>query len=121
MSKAWRVIQDTERGHTRFGKPLAYVGGALVVANVVINKGIKPSDILNGTMSGLAIFGGPIGDVIAGTYYSLDLVTMGASYISSYIETNGQNAQAKGIGDYLDEAVQESTDSKDSRFINWDK
>lgn len=73
---------------------LTKVGGALLVADIALSGGIKPSHVINGIMLGASTTG--VGSIVAGAWFVADFGTMGVNYLI--------NGETKGIGDMIDES-----------------
>ncbi|MGB7499673.1 MAG: RHS repeat-associated core domain-containing protein, partial [Moheibacter sp.] len=81
------------------GKLAGRTTKVLVVADVALSGEIRASHFLTTTM--IAVNAIPVaGNVISGIYFGADLITMGASYFMT--------GEAKGIGDYLDQALDDA-------------
>lgn len=90
------------------GKLAGRTTKVLVVADVAMSGEIRASHVLTATMIGVnAIL--VAGNVISGIYFSADLITMGASYFMT--------GEAKGIGDYLDQALDDAGVTSDGGTI----
>jgi hypothetical protein len=92
------------KGIKGVGLGMWIVSGGLVVTDVVINKSIKASNILDATITGLSFIPG-CGWAIGGLYLGADLLTKAIS--------------GKSIGQHLDEAVEENFDFDKGELVKF--
>jgi len=99
VNKSWTNALGEVAKYDKYAKGLALVSAGLTVVNVINNRAIKPSDLINGAMAGISVSG--FGSLIAGGYFLLDIglkVTTG-----------------KSLGDRIDESLK----TPDHALVRW--
>lgn len=96
----------------KLGKSLSFISGGMIVYDIVSEKGIKASHVLDAAMLGVCFI--PVyGWIIGGAYFLSDLVVMGVTY--------GSTGEAKSIGDFLDGWIEDTFEKEDGKFLEWDQ